>query len=527
MEDGKIAVIIGAGPAGLTAAHELLARSGIKPIVLEMTGDIGGISKTVTYHGNHMDMGGHRFFSKSDRIMNWWLGIMPMQASPARDELLLHPEAVATAGNAPDPERTDTVMLLRRRFSRIFYLRKFFDYPITLSKTTLGNLGLLRAFHIGLSYGVRRLFPIKEEKSLEDFFINRFGDTLYRLFFEDYTEKVWGVKPSRIKPDWGAQRVKGLSIAKVILHALSHLRNGGKSSRLAQKDVETSLIERFLYPKFGPGQLWERVADQVRQGGGEIRTQQRLVGLTVREGRVVAAAVQDTRTGETSTLAGDYFFSSMPVSELIAAMGEAAPVPVRQVASGLVYRDFITVGILVKRLRVANRTAVPTVGNIIPDLWIYIQERDVKVGRIQIFNNWSPYLVRDPETVWIGLEYFASQGDALDTMPEQDMKAFAVAELVKLGLVDAADVLDTTVARMPKAYPAYFGTYDRFDRIRDFTDTLANLFLIGRNGQHRYNNMDHSMLTAMEAVDNILAGKTSKDNIWAVNTEQEYLEEKE
>ena len=202
-------------------------------------------------------------------------------------------------------------MLLRRRFSRIFYLRKFFDYPITLSKTTLGNLGLLRAFHIGLSYGVRRLFPIKEEKSLEDFFINRFGDTLYRLFFEDYTEKVWGVKPSCIKPDWGAQRVKGLSIAKVILHALSHLRNGGKSSRLAQKDVETSLIERFLYPKFGPGQLWERVADQVRQGGGEIRTQQRLVGLTVREGRVVAAAVQDTRTGETSTLAGDYFFSSM------------------------------------------------------------------------------------------------------------------------------------------------------------------------------------------------------------------------
>ena len=523
--DGRIAVIIGAGPAGLTAAHELQTRSDIKPLVLEMTSDIGGISKTVTYHGNHMDMGGHRFFSKSDRVMNWWLGIMPLQASPARDELQLHPESAAASGRSPDPERTDAVMLLRRRFSRIFYLRKFFDYPIRLSKRTLANLGMRRVFRIGCSYGVRRLFPIKEEKSLEDFFINRFGDTLYRLFFEDYTEKVWGVKPAHIKPDWGAQRIKGLSISKVIAHALSRLGKGRNAANLAQKDVETSLIDRFLYPKFGPGQLWEHVADQVRQGGGEIRTQQRVVGVAVRDGRIVSAAVQDMRTGETATVAGDYFFSSMPVSELIAAMGEAAPVPVRQVAAGLIYRDFITVGILVKRLRVTNETPIRTVGGIIPDLWIYIQERDVKVGRIQIFNNWSPYLVRDPGKVWIGLEYFASQGDALDSMSERDMADFAVTELAKLGLVDVADVLDTTVAKMPKAYPAYFGTYDQFDRIRDFTDTLDNLFLIGRNGQHRYNNMDHSMLTAMEAVDNILAGKTEKSNIWAVNTEEAYLEQ--
>lgn len=525
--DGKTAVIIGAGPAGLTAAYELMTRSAVKPIVLEMTGDIGGISKTVTYHGNHMDMGGHRFFSKSDRIMNWWLRMLPLQASPARDELLLHPENAATAGDAPDPERTDTVMLLRRRVSRIFYLRKFFDYPITLSKTTLANLGLRRAVRIGLSYVSRRLFPIKEEKSLEDFFINRFGDTLYRLFFKDYTEKVWGVKPSDIKPDWGAQRVKGLSITTVLRHALSQLLKGsGAAAGLAQKDVETSLIERFLYPKFGPGQLWERVADSVRQGGGEIRLRQRVVGLSVREGRVVAATVRNEDTGETATLAGDYFFSSMPVSELIAAMGENVPAPVRQVAAGLVYRDFITVGILVKRLRVANATAIRTVDDIIPDLWIYIQERDVKVGRMQIFNNWSPYLVRDPDTVWIALEYFSNAGDALDRLSEQEMAAFAVKELMQLGMVDASDVLDTTVARVPKAYPAYFGTYDRFDRIRNFTDTLTNLFLVGRNGQHRYNNMDHSMLTAMEAVDNILAGRTDKENIWAVNTEQDYLERK-
>jgi len=525
--DGKIAVIIGAGPAGLTAARELLTRSAIKPVVVEMTEAMGGISKTVTYRGNHMDMGGHRFFSKSDRIMDWWLGVLPLQASPSRDELLLDPQCAATAGTSPDPERTDTVMLLRRRFSRILYLRKFFDYPITLSKTTLANLGLVRACRIGTSYVARRLFPIKNERSLEDFIINRFGDTLYRLFFEDYTEKVWGVGPARIKPDWGAQRIKGLSIGKVLAHAVSRCLPRKKAANLAQKDVETSLIEQFLYPKFGPGQLWERVAELVRQGGGEIRTSRRLVGLTVTGGRITAATVRNESTGETETLTGDYFFSSMPVTELIAAMGETAPPPVREVAAGLVYRNFITVGVLVKRLAIANSTAIRTVGNIIPDLWVYIQERDVKVGRIQVFNNWSPYLVSDPDTVWLGLEYFSSDGDTLDGLADPDMAAFAVAELVKLGLVAAPDVLDTTVVRMPKAYPAYFGSYDRFDSIRDFTDTIENLFLIGRNGQHRYNNMDHSMLTAMEAVDNILAGKTAKDNIWAVNTEQSYLEQKE
>ncbi|MBU5636455.1 NAD(P)/FAD-dependent oxidoreductase [Geomonas sp. Red69] len=534
----KTAIIIGAGPAGLTAAYELLDKTDVVPLVFEMSDDIGGISKTVNYKGNRIDIGGHRFFSKSDRVMRWWQNLFPLQGAPARDDRLLgrqvplatecllrdilEPEPVRVC--APDPEETDGVMLVRGRCSRIFFLRRFFDYPITLSLGTVRNLGAWRIVKIGVSYVKARLAPIRDERSLQDFFINRFGDELYRTFFKDYTEKVWGVPCRDIKPEWGAQRIKGLSVTKTLLHALRKL--AGQGERLQAKKVETSLIEQFYYPKLGPGQIWEEAAQRVVRHGGQVVRRAKVVGIEAEGEEVRAVLVRDEATGVETRHAGDYFLSTMPVRELVAALGEEVPAEVREVAKGLKYRDFITVGLLLKRLAIRNETGTATVNGIVPDNWIYIQEREVKLGRLQIFNNWSPYLVRDPDTVWIGLEYFCNEGDELWGMEDAALSSFAISELASIGIIDATEVLDSTVLRMPKAYPAYFGSYDRFDVIRGYTDRFENLFLIGRNGMHRYNNADHSMLTAMAAVENIASGCTVKDNIWGINAEEEYHEEK-
>ncbi len=527
-----VAVIIGAGPAGLTAAYELLDGTDIHPIVLEASGEIGGISRTARYKGNRIDIGGHRFFSKSERVMQWWANIFPPQGAPARDDRLLS-RAVTLAGEvtqhplrgeavtrpAPDPEIDDLVMLSRTRLSRILFLRKFFDYPITLSQKILANLGPARVTKIIAGYLRAQLFPIKPEDSLEAFFTNRFGGELYRTFFRDYTEKVWGVSCREIPADWGAQRVKGLSLAATLKHAVGKaFAKPGK----AQGSVETSLIDAFQYPKYGPGQLWEEVARQVEAAGAEVRLHTRAVAIHTDGGRVTGVTVQGP--DGTETLPCDYCFSSMPVKELIAGM--AAPDAVRATADGLPYRDFMTVGVLAKRLKLTNTTAQRTVNDIVPDNWIYIQEPDVKVGRLQLFNNWSPYLVADPSLVWLGMEYFCQEGDAMWTAADADFTRFAVGELAQIGVADPADVVDTTVIRVQKAYPAYFGTYRDFARVRAFTDGFFNLFLIGRNGMHRYNNMDHSMLTAMAAVENIRAGITDKAGLWSVNAEEDYHETK-
>lgn len=534
----KVAIIIGAGPAGLTAAYELLDKTDIIPLVFEATADIGGISKTVVYKGNRIDIGGHRFFSKSDRVMAWWRNIFSQQGAPARDDLRLNRSVLlekewchrplgtsaTVCTPAPDPEVTDGVLLVRGRLSRIFYLRKFFDYPVSLSWQTIANLGLVRIFRIGLSYLKVCLFPIRKERSLEDFFINRFGRELYLTFFKDYTEKVWGVACREIKPEWGAQRIKGLSITRTVLHAVRKLFASGPD--LDQKQLETSLIEQFLYPKLGPGQIWEEVARQVEAGGGQIVMNAEVVGIETDGERVLAVEVRNRLTGAISRHDGDLFFSTMPVRDLIAAIKTGVPEPVRAVASALQYRDFMTAGLLLRKLKIRNDTPYQTLNQLVPDNWIYIQEREVKLGRLQIFNNWSPYLVADPDQVWIGLEYFCSEGDELWTMADPDFIRFAIAELAAIAIIDPEDVLDATVIRMPKAYPAYFGSYERLDEVRAFTDRFANLFLIGRNGMHRYNNADHSMLTAMEAVDNIRCGRTDKENIWKVNAEEEYHEDK-
>jgi protoporphyrinogen oxidase len=534
----KTAVIIGAGPAGLTAAYELLDRTDVLPVVFEAAGDLGGISKTVNYKGNRIDIGGHRFFSKSDRVMAWWQNILPLQGAPSRDDLILQRDVPLAQGALrrplgesearpeppPDPETTDAVMLVRRRISRIYFLRKFFSYPVTLSLETLRNLGLRRVFKVGLSYLRARLRPIRPEKSLEDFFINRFGRELYATFFRDYTEKVWGVPCAQIRPEWGAQRVKGLSVTRALLHAARRLVR--RDASVAQKGTETSLIELFAYPKLGPGQMWETVAQIVRDHGGEIHLNQEVVGFECEGDRLRAVKVRDAKTGEVTRREGDYFFSTMPVKDLVAALDAPVPERVRAAASGLLYRDFVTVGVLLKGLKISNRSGIPTVNGIVPDNWIYIQESEVRMGRLQVFNNWSPYLVADPSTVWVGVEYFCQEGDNFWNQPDEAIARLAVRELQAIGFAEPSQVLDSVTIRMPKAYPAYFGTYDRFEEVRRYLDGFTNLFPIGRNGQHRYNNQDHSMLTAMTAVDCILSGTVSKEVLWAVNTEREYHEEK-
>jgi protoporphyrinogen oxidase len=562
---GKTAVLIGAGPAGLTAALELLCRTDIHPIVLEASGEIGGISRTIRYKGNRMDIGGHRFFSKSDRVMQWWMDLMPPALNEAQEisyqgkqrvvtvpahppeepplrglgplqhetaaaqeaeealadevlqEQIEHEDENVVASLPADP---DLVMLIRPRKSRIYYLRRFFDYPIKLTAQTLENLGLLRTIRVGVSYMQSRVSQIKPEKSLEDFLINRFGRELYLTFFKSYTEKVWGTPCDQISAEWGAQRIKGLSLTTAVKHFLKKSFSRKSTGDVAQKGTDTSLIERFMYPKYGPGQLWEHVADQIVAKGGEIRMGWKVDRIHCEGDRVLSIEAVN-EAGERETLTGDYFFSTMPMKELVRALDAEVPAPVREVSEGLEYRDFITVGLLADRLKVQERDGGP-----LKDTWIYVQEPDVLLGRLQIFNNWSPHLVEDPTKVWIGLEYFCYDTDDLWKMADEDLKRFAIAEVAKIGILNAEDVSDGHVVRVPKTYPAYFGTYNRFDELKAYTDSFANLFLVGRNGMHKYNNQDHSMLTAMTVVDGLVAGHVDKAALWSINTEQEYHEEK-
>lgn len=516
---GKRAIIIGAGPAGLTAAHELVTRTDIQPVILEQSEYMGGISRTVTHNGNRIDIGGHRFFSKSDRVMNWWLSMMPL--APGTDETLVIQYRGQDAGVRRTSRKghpAEQVMLVRPRKSRIYFNRGFFDYPVSLNMNTIRNLGMPQMLRIGFSYLRRVLFPIRPERNLEEFFINRFGNALYRTFFKSYTEKVWGVSCREISAEWGAQRIKGLSITKTLFHMMKRLLPG--KGKLSQKDTETSLIEQFLYPRNGPGQMWETVADRVQEMGGIIRTGCRVTGVKTDGTRIVGVLVEDRERGTTEIVEGQIFFSTMAIQELVNGLDVTVPADIQSVSDGLMYRDFITVGLLAERLTVTEKD-----GSRITDNWIYIQEPDVQVGRLQVFNNWSPHMVQDPDKTWIGLEYFCREGDALWNLADDELIRLGKSELHKIGILDQADVTDGVVIRMPKTYPAYFGTYDRFDQVREWLDRFDNLFLIGRNGMHRYNNQDHSMLTAMTAVDNIVQNRTDKSNIWSVNTEQDYHEE--
>jgi protoporphyrinogen oxidase len=523
----KIVAIAGAGPAGLTAALELLRRSDATPLVFEADGQVGGISKTVNYRGNRMDLGGHRFFSKSDWVMRWWQDILPIaqgQMEPDRPLRIAYQQQsreLEPAGLAP--ASSDAVMLVRQRLSRIFYRRRFFDYPLKLNAATVANMGLAETLRIGLSYAQSRFVHRVPESSLEDFFVNRFGERLYRTFFKDYTEKVWGVPCREISAEWGAQRIKGLSVTKAIAHALaSQFRS---ATDTAQKRTETSLIERFLYPKFGPGQMWEEVARQVAARGGEIHLRHRVVAIERSGTEITAITVRDEASGNARRIACDSLISTMPVKDL-AAMLEPEEAGVLRVAQQLPYRDFVTAGLLLRSMKSSNsRSGRESANGMPPDNWIYIQEPDVKIGRLQVFNNWSPAMVADPGTIWLGLEYFCRERDDLWSLPDAQFIDFAARELEKIGMIDRRQVMDGTVVRVPKAYPAYFGEYRDFNTVRAYLDRFANLYPVGRNGMHRYNNQDHSMLAANAAVNSILLGGQGKADIWQINAEEEYHEE--
>lgn len=519
MEKEKV-IIIGAGPAGLTAGYELLKKpEKYEVIILEESQEIGGISKTVKYNGKRMDIGGHRFFSKDQRIMDFWEEIMPLQGVNSFDDEKLEREKPLKEGG-PNPNTEDKTMLVRTRVSRIYYLKKFFDYPVSMKMETLKNMGFMRTMKAGFSY-LKSIVIKKEETSLENFYINRFGKVLYGMFFEKYTEKLWGRHPSEISADWGAQRVKGLSISAVIKDMFNKMF-GRKN-----KNVETSLIEQFWYPKYGPGQLWEELAKQIEEKGGKIEKGYSVKKINTQNGKIKSLTCEVN--GKEQDIYGDIFMSSMPLKDLTIGLQDAEmPDEIREIGKGLPYRDFITVGILVDKLNLENKTNMKTLGNIVPDCWIYVQEPDVKMGRIQIFNNWSPYLLEDPEhTVWIGLEYFCDENDEYWNMTDSEFIRFAAEELVKMGIIKENDIIDSHREKVKKAYPAYFDTYAQIDQLVEYLNKYDNLFCIGRNGQHRYNNMDHSMATAMEAVKNIKNGITDKSNVWSVNTEQEYHEEKE
>ena len=513
----KKVIIIGAGPAGLTAGYELLSKSDEYEVtVLEESGCIGGISRTVNHNGNRMDMGGHRFFSKVPEVNEWWNKMLPTQGALPYDDILLGRSSTTLEGG-PDPEKEDRVMLRRNRLSRIFFNSKFFDYPISLKFETIKNMGFGTTIVVGFSY-LKSLVFKRKENSLEDFYINRFGKKLYSMFFENYTENLWGRHPSEISPEWGAQRVKGLSIIAVLKDIL------GKVFNSKSRKVETSLIEEFSYPKFGPGQLWELTAAEIEKMGGKVIKNAKVVNLN-KEGNTIKSVTCE-KDGEKLEFEGDIVISSMPVKDLVEGMN-GVPEDITEIAKGLPYRDYMTVGVLVPRLEIKNETKIRTVGNIVPDNWVYVHDKSVKMGRFQVYNNWSPYMVKDLEnTVWIGLEYFCNEGDEMWSMTDDEFARLGIDEMVKMGLITSAnEVLDYHTERVKKAYPAYFDTYEHMDELRDYLNTVDNLYCVGRNGQHRYNNIDHSMCTSFETVKNILSGETDKSNIWNVNTEKEYHEE--
>lgn len=467
----KKVVIIGGGPAGLTAAYDLCNR-GIESIVLEKDSLVGGLARTVDYKGYHFDIGGHRFFTKVRVVEKMWNEVLQSD------------------------------FLYRSRLSRIYYNHKFFYYPLRAWNALLG-LGLFNSFLIVTSYMWARLFPDPKNDTFEQWVSNRFGKRLYRIFFQTYTEKVWGIPCTEIRAEWAAQRIKGLSLMTVLKNTLLKQQNQKKG------DVIKSLIDAFHYPRYGPGMMWQRVAGIVTQKGGTIRLNAEVEKVLWDKTGIQAVEVQND--GTTEIIPGTHFISTMPIRELIHKLSPEAPKEVSDAASALNYRDFITVALIVNRKE------------LFPDNWIYIHDSEVKVGRIQNFKNWSPDMVPDPEKTCLGLEYFCFEGDGLWNKPDAELVELGKKELEILGLCMQQEVEDGTVVRMPKAYPVYDSTYKQsLQMIQDFLEPLNNLQLVGRNGMHKYNNQDHSMLTAMLAVRNI---EGEDYDLWAVNADPEYHEE--
>ncbi len=528
--------VIGAGPAGLAFAERLKAFCpNAKIVIYEKSKYIGGISKTVNYKGNRIDIGGHRFFSKSDEVMKWWTNKFPIDLSTSNERELIKYQGKERSIDgfriATDKEKkSGKVMLLRKRKSRILFDKKLYDYPLNLNIKTIKNIGIIDMINVSVSY-IKAKVSHKNLDNLEDFVISRFGKKLYSMFFETYTEKVWGRHPKEISAEWGAQRIKGLSIRRVLLDIFSKLwetKDFDKKS-ISQKGTETSLIERFLYPKYGPGQMWEEVAKELARKDVLIKLESPVLKVFFDDNDLLIKGIeyQDLTNQLIHQENFDYVVSTMPISELVENFSgegskELLDFDLKRIAKDLPYRDFITVGLLLKNISgPSNET--------LDDTWIYIQEDNVKVGRLQIFNNWSPFLVANQETYWVGLEYFCNKSDSIWKMEDDKLIDMAISELVELGFSTKEDLLDGTVLREANTYPAYFDSYMELDKLKDFFDKIPNLFLVGRNGMHKYNNQDHSMLTGFKAAELISQELISADNkscLWVINTEQEYHEEK-
>lgn len=464
-------IIIGGGPAGLTAAYQL-SKWNRRAVVIEKDSLVGGISRTVNYRGYHFDIGGHRFFTKVEAVDKLWREVLP-----------------------------EGEFLRRPRLSRIFYNRTFFHYPLRPLNALFG-LGVWNSALIFFSYIRAQVFPQMPEDNFEQWVSNRFGSRLYRTFFKTYTEKVWGMPANTIAADWAAQRIKGLSLLVAIKNALIKPRRQGGA-------VVKTLIDAFDYPRRGPGMMWEAVAESVVRRGSEVRLRTSVERIQWHDRRVVE--VEIVTDGKRESLRGGPVISSMPLRELLDKLQPPPPPDILQAAHQLKYRDFLTVALVVAKPEV------------FPDNWIYIHDPDVKVGRIQNFKNWSPDMVPDLSKTCLGLEYFCFEGDGLWTMSDSELIELGKAELERVGLACVADVEDGAVVRMPKAYPVYDGCYrEALDRIRTYLDGFDNLQVVGRNGMHRYNNQDHSMLTAMLAVENLMG---SRHDLWQVNAEEEYHEE--
>jgi len=466
------AIIIGAGPAGLTAAYEL-GKAGAAAIVLEQDAVVGGLAKTVNHKGFRFDIGGHRFYTKVKAVDEIWHEVL-----------------------------TEKDFKRRKRLSRIYYKKKFFHYPLRLS-SVLFKLGIVDSCLILASYFYARLFPLRAELTFEQWVTNRFGRRLYKIFFKSYTEKVWGIPCGEITADWAAQRIKGLSLGQVLKDTLIRQTHRGEQS------VVKTLINEFEYPRLGPGMMWEKMADLVRESGGTIRSGSRVE--KIRWSKEKIEAVELVNEGRNESLSGTHFVSSMPIRELVHKLAPPPPPHVLAAADKLQYRDFLTVVLIINKR------------DLFPDNWIYIHDPEVKMGRVQNFKNWSSDMVPDPNKTCLGLEYFCFEGDGLWTMSDADLVELGKLELQKLGLAQPGDVAEGTVVRVPKAYPVYDSTYKQsLHTVRCFLEIFSNLQLVGRNGMHKYNNQDHSMLTAMLAAQNILG---ANHNLWEVNTDADYQEE--
>ena len=463
----KQIIIIGAGPAGLTAGYEL-AKLDLHPTILETGDKVGGLARTENYKGYHFDIGGHRFFTKVEEVNKLW------------HELL------------------GENLLRRPRLSRIYYKGRFFDYPLK-PFNALSGLGVFETFLIVGSYIHWQLFPYKEEESFEQWVTNRFGKRLFLTFFKTYTEKVWGISCSELKSEWAAQRIKDLSLKTAIL-----------SMFIKPKNKIKTLIDAFDYPRLGPGMMWSVVKDRIERNGGIVRLNSAVTRIS-RCGNRIAAVVL-ANNGHCESISGDEFISSMPLTDFVKKLDPPAPLEVIEAANKLTYRDFLTICVIVAKEK------------LFPDNWIYVHDPEVQVGRIQNFKNWSPSMVPDQSKTSLGLEYFCTEGDELWKTSDTDLIELAKHELQQIGLASPADIEDGCVVRVPKAYPIYDSGYrQHLEIVKRFAGEFENFQTIGRNGLHRYNNQDHAMVTGMLAAKNVTNGFRS--DVWSVNTDQDYLEE--